>query len=143
MTTVRLPTKAKCQKFHTSMFRVRVRPNTSRTILTIKASGIINVPTLEPKAIAAAVGQPTSTAVSCTPVFVTIASEIPAKAPHMRPITRLMPTKAIPMVMPARNARPGLMPNNNPRTKMIIGSSTVGPIAPRMSCKDLKKVAMI
>jgi len=119
------------------MLRVLVTLSSKRSKLTIIVIGITHKPTSVPKAIAAADGQPTSTTSRWMFQFVTIACAAPDSEPHINPITRLMPTKAIPIVIPARRALPGFAPKINATIKIMMGRTTV---APRLSITDFKVV---
>ena len=120
-------TEKDCTGHAESMFKVLVNPVTSINILTKRAIGITAKPTSVPNAMAAADGQPTSYTVRLMPRFVTKAWPTSESDPHINPMIRLIPMKAIPTVTPALKARPNFAPRISAKITMMIGSIIVAP----------------
>ena len=113
------------------------------TMLTAMPIGMIHRPTDEPKAIAAADGQPTSTMSRLMPVLVTIAWATSPIEPSISPSTRLMPMKATPMVTAARKARPTLAPRTTAMTKMTMGNRTVAPSVSMAALRPVRNASIL
>ncbi len=88
---------------------------------------MISAPTVEPKAMAALEGQPTSTTPRSTSKRCASAWAAGLTWANSRPITRPTPMKPMPMSTPERAARLAFWPRTIARIVMRMGRTTAAP----------------
>ena len=121
------PVNAICQMFHISTFTTLVMRVSSMTTLTAMATGMAINPMADAHAIGEVPGQPISTTLSPKLKFFAIASAALPRLSVKSEMTKLIPTKPIPIEIPARSDLPMPWRKEMPSMKMMIGIMTLGP----------------